>query len=238
MNNKIFLFVFLINISYISLTNITNRTYYTSLFFNSTIETVNVSNFDRVINRGKKNPYLILFTVIRCKMCNYVIKELEKVQEYLKEKNSTIKIIKLDCRGNLGTVMRFDLDHIPKIIYVENNEMSYFNQNISYDNIINFLNNENKEKKRFPRPMTYMDFFIKIFNALNEFLTDSSKDYIAWNKNYTIIIIVLIIILFIIFEFFIVKYCCTTKRKEKTKNHSHKNHHHDHKNENVKKKKE
>ena len=59
MINKFFIFILLINISYISLSKIKNRTNYTSFFYNSTIETVNNSNFDRVIKKGIKNPYLI-----------------------------------------------------------------------------------------------------------------------------------------------------------------------------------
>lgn len=227
MNNIIFLFVFLLNLSYISLSKVINRTNYTSFFFNSTIETVNNSNFDKIINRGMNNPYLILFTVIRCKICNYVIKEFENVQNYLIEKNSNIKLIKYDLGGNLWTMMRFDIDHIPKIIYVEKNEMSFLNNNITYDNIIDFLKNENKEKNHFPEPMTYIDFLIKIFNVFNEFLIDSSKDYgIVWNRYYTAIVIVLILILFMILEYFIIKYCCITQRKPKKKIHSHKYHKH------------
>ena len=207
MNNIIFLFVFLLNLSYISLSNVINITNYISFFFNSTIDTVNNSNFDRIINRGMNNPYLILFTVIRCKICNYVIKEFEKVQNDLTKKNSNIKLIKFDLGGNLWTMMRFDIDHIPNIIYVEKNEMSFLNNNITYDNIINFLNNENKEKKHFPEPMTYIDFLIKIFNIFNEYLIDTSKDYgIVWNRYYTSIVIILILILFMIFEYFIIKY--------------------------------
>ena len=167
MINKFFIFILLINISYISLSNTTKRINYTSLFFNSSIETINNTNFDRVIKKGIKNPYLILFTVIRCKMCNYVIKVMEKVEQYLIKKNSNIKVVKVDCGGNIWTVMRFDIDHIPKIIYVENNEMSLFNDNITYDNIIEFLNNENKIKIPFPNPMSYFDFSKKIFNVFN-----------------------------------------------------------------------
>ena len=177
MINKFFIFILLINISYISLSKIKNRTNYTSLFLNSTIETVNNSNFDKEIKRGTKNPYLILFTVIRCKMCNYVIKIMENVEKYLIQKNSNIKVVKVDCGGNIWTVMRFDIDHIPKIIYVENNKMSYFNDNITYDNLIEFVNNENKIKIPFPNPMSYFDFFKKIFNAFNEFLTDYTQTY-------------------------------------------------------------
>ncbi len=239
MINKFFIFILLINISYISLSNTTKRINYTSLFFNSSIETINNTNFDRVIKKGIKNPYLILFTVIRCKMCNYVIKIMEKVEKYLIQKNSNIKVVKVDCGGNIWTVMRFDIDHIPKIIYVENNKMSYFNDNITYDNIIEFVNNENKIKIPFPNPMSYFDFFKKIFNAFNEFLTDYTQTYgIHWNKIYTGIIVALILIIFMIFEYFIMKYCCTTQRNPKTKTHyKHKSHHHVHTNNEILKKK-
>ena len=239
MINKFFIFILLINISYISLSNTTKRINYTSLFFNSSIETINNTNFDRVIKKGIKNPYLILFTVIRCKMCNYVIKVMEKVEQYLIKKNSNIKVVKVDCGGNIWTVMRFDIYHIPKIIYVENNEMSLFNDNITYDKIIEFLNNENKIKIPFPNPMSYFDFSKKIFNVFNEFLTDYSKSYgINWNKTYTGLIIALILILFMIFEYYIMKYCCTIKRNPKTKSHfQNKSHHHVHTNNEILKKK-
>ena len=82
---------------------------------------------------------------------------MENVEKYLIQKNSNIKVVKVDCGGNIWTVMRFDIDHIPKIIYVENNEMSLFNDNITYDNIIEFLNNENKIKIPFPNPMSYFE---------------------------------------------------------------------------------
>jgi len=237
MINKFPLLIIIINISYISLSNITrNRTNYTSFFYNSTIETVNNSNFDRVIKKGIKNPYLILFTVIRCKICNQVIKIMEKVEEYLIKKNSNIKVVKVDCGGNIWTVMRFEIDHIPKIIYVENNKMSYLNDNITYDNIIEFLNNENKIKIPFPKPMNYIDFFKKIFNALNEFLTDYTKiNGIKWNKKYTGLVIILILIIFMIIEYYIMKYCCTTQRKSKT--HFHNKKHHVHTNNEILKKK-
>jgi hypothetical protein len=236
MINKFFIFILLINISYISLSNTTKRINYTSLFFNSSIETINNTNFDRVIKKGIKNPYLILFTVIRCKICNQVIKIMEKVEEYLIKKNSNIKVVKVDCGGNIWTVMRFDIDHIPKIIYVENNKMSYLNDNITYDNIIEFLNNENKIKIPFLKPMNYIDFFKKIFNALNEFLTDYTKiNGIKWNKKYTGLVIILILIIFMIIEYYIMKYCCTTQRKSKT--HFHNKKHHVHTNNEILKKK-
>ena len=181
---------------------------YTSFFLNSSIQNINDSYFDKIINNNNYS-FVILFTVKRCKICNKIITLIENIQNYYLLKNNKIKFFKIDCFYNEWTSMRFNIDLIPKIIYIENNTYSLMKEELNFDNILTFIETKNKTKKLIPYPLNYFSLFNKFMNAFFEILNNKliSKG-IPWNKYFSIIILLIIILILGFFEWYIFK-CCS-----------------------------
>ena len=105
--------------------------------------------------------------------------------------------------------MRFNIDLIPKIIYIENNTYSLMKEELNFDNILTFIETKNKTKKLIPYPLNYFSLFNKFMNAFFEILNNKliSKG-IPWNKYFSIIILLIIILILGFFEWYIFK-CCS-----------------------------
>ena len=201
---------------------------YISFFLNSTIETLNDDNFEKKVLKGILNNFIILFTVKKCDICNDLITIFENVQrKYLN--NTKLKFAKVDIFMSGWTTMRFEFEKIPNLIYISNRSYAvYPHDNISEENIISFIEDENKEFKKFPKIMGYFDVFMKIFHIISGLIHEK---FPFWNESHSWILVVLFIIFFCFVEFLIIKFCCVRKKKDKEKERQNKYKHiHEHKN--------
>lgn len=235
-----FPFILLIlQINYIkSNTSVANETVskkkYISFFLNSTIETLNDDNFEKKVLKGILNNFIILFTVKKCDICNNLITIFENVQR-IYSNNTKLKFAKVDIFMSGWTAMRFEFEKIPNLIYISNRSYSvYPYDNITEDNIISFIEDENKDFKKYPKIMGYFDVFMKIFHIISGLLHEK---FPFWNESYSWILVVLFIIFFCFVEFLIIKFCCIRKKKDiqKDKQNKFKQTHHIHEHKNDKK---
>ena len=185
---------------------------YTSYFINSTIRTISDKNFDTIISLNNNSyDFLILFTLRRCPNCNNVIKITENVEKYYKEKNAKIKFYKVDCYLNQWTAMRFNAFKIPIYIYIKQGFYAPFNPSNNYTekDLINFIEDENKEFIEYPGRIGYIDVIRKIVNNIT---LKIQKKIIFWNDLFTLIVILGTFFGFLYFEIKIYKAgCCGNK---------------------------
>ena len=85
---------------------------YISYFLNSTIETLNDDNFDKVVHGGMTNDFLILFTVKKCQICNQIIKILENAAEIYSNQITNLTFNKVDVIESGWTSLRFNLENM------------------------------------------------------------------------------------------------------------------------------
>lgn len=186
---------------------------YTSYFINSTIRTLSDKNFDTIITLNTNNLYdfLILFTLRRCPNCNRAIKITENVEKYYKGKNAKIKFYKVDCYLNQWTAMRFNAFKIPVYIHIKQGFYASFNpsENYTEDDLINFIEDENKEFSEYPGKIGYIDVIKKIVHNIT---LKIRKKIIFWNDLFTLIVILGTFFGFLYFEIKIYKAgCCRNK---------------------------
>ena len=185
---------------------------YTSYFINSTIRTLSDKNFDTIISLNNNSyDFLILFTLRRCPNCNNVIKITENVEKYYKEKNAKIKFYKVDCYLNQWTAMRFNAFKIPIYIYIKQGFYASFNPSNNYTekDLINFIEDENKEFIEYPGRIGYIDVCKKIVHNIT---LKIQKKIIFWNDLFTLIVILGTFFGFLYFEIKIYKAgCCGNK---------------------------
>jgi thioredoxin 1 len=204
--------IFLFLIFHFIFNKLPEKNNYTSFFLNSSIQTLNNSNFDKIINKGLNDTFIVLFTVKRCKICNNVLLILEAIK---KEYENKIKFAKVDFIESGWTAFRFYMDKVPKIILIKNNSYTSFNKNFSYENLIDFIENNNNNKfYKFPSKLSYLDILYKFFNAVDDEIKQKMNNYnIKWEKSLTIIIFILIVIILIIIQQMFLK--CSRKIKNK-----------------------
>ena len=186
---------------------------YTSYFINSTIRTLSDKNFDAIIslNNNKSYDYVILFTLRRCPNCNHVMKITENVENYFKEKTPKIKFYKVDCFLSQWTAMRFNAFKIPVYIHIKQGFYASFNPSEDYteDDLINFIEDENKEFIEYPGRIGYIDVIRKIVHNIT---LKIQKKIIFWNDLFTLIVILGTFFGFLYFEIKIYKAgCCGNK---------------------------
>ena len=185
---------------------------YTSYFINSTIRTLSDKNFDTIISLNNNSyDFLILFTLRRCPNCNNVIKITENVEKYYKEKNAKIKFYKVDCYLNQWTAMRFNAFKIPIYIYIKQGFYASLNPSNNYTekDLINFIEDENKEFIEYPGRIGYIDVIRKIVHNIT---LKIQKKIIFWNDLFTLIVILGTFFGFLYFEIKIYKAgCCGNK---------------------------
>ena len=186
---------------------ITNNSYiksnYTSYFVNSTIKTLNNKNFDVVINSNESNNYLILFTFRRCKSCNKIIRITENVEKNYKSTN--LKFAKVDCYSSGWTAMRFDIFKIPQYIYISHGYYSSFiPNNITEEDLINYIESDDKEYKEYPLKIGYFGIFMKIFHLITK---NVQKKLPFWNELCSWLVLLILFGCFIFFEYSICQAC-------------------------------
>ena len=205
---------------------------YISFFLNSTIETLDDNNFDKIVLKGIFHDFIILFTVKKCDICNKIISTLENIQKKYNE--TRIIFAKVDILMSGWTSMRFELEKLPNIIYVSNRSYAiYSNDILNEKDIISFIEDKNKIFKPFPKKMGYFDVFMKIFHIISGLLHEK---FPFWNENYSWLLVVLFILFFCFVEYLIIKFCCNRTKREK-KNQSKYQHQHQHIHQNKKDKK-
>jgi hypothetical protein len=196
---------------------------YTSYFVNSTIRTLSERNFDIVINHNKSIDYLILFTFRRCPHCNKVITITENVEKNYSSKNKLLKFAKVDCYSNGWTAMRFDIFNVPIFIYIKNGLFASFKpRNYTEEELISFIESNDKEFKDYPPKIGYFGVFMKIFHLLTERI---QKIIPFWNEIFSWIVLLILFGSFLYFEYSVYKACWDsnknanpTKKEEKKEN--------------------
>ena len=214
---------------------------YTSYFVNSTIRTLSERNFDIVINHNKSIDYLILFTFRRCPHCNKVITITENVEKNYSSKNKLLKFAKVDCYSNGWTAMRFDIFNVPIFIYIKNGLFASFKpRNYTEEELISFIESNDKEFKDYPPKIGYFGVFMKIFHFVNGRIKNNIP---FWNEIFGWIVIFILLGSFLYFEYSIYKAACKKdyyqnnkdnsksqhdakgdKKKEKKENNKHNSH--------------
>ena len=195
-------------------------------FDKSSIETINDDNFDRVMNAGITNDYLILFTVKTCKVCDHVIEILEEAAELYLNTDSNITFYKVDIIASGWTALRFDFEKLPNIIYVSKGKYAIYPlDNITKIEIKNFIEDKNKVMINLPKKVGYMHLILKTFKLLSYMI---SQKFSFWDESYYWALIILFIAFIVLFEFIFIKYCCPRSNKNKKTSHEH--HHHSHQN--------
>ena len=199
---------------------------YTSYFINSTIISLNYKNFDRYIYDSFKS-YLILFTFKRCPVCNNLIRVLENVENYYISKNiKNLKFAKVDCYASSWITMRFDLFTLPAFAYISNGKYSSFvpNSSITEKELINYIENKEKDYKIIPEEVGYFGVFMKIFSKT----TDKIRKTIPfWNEVCSWIAIFALLGCFIYFEYTLYKKACCQNNndgKDEATNENYKEH--------------
>ena len=226
MLTSIIMFLAVLQIAFSTTVNKTIGTVanYTSLFMTSNITTLNDNNFDLIVRRGRVSPYLILFTVRKCGSCNHIIEIFENVTKILNESGSPIETAKIDCFAYSWSAMRFSINHIPQVAFVVNDTVRYLNKNITIENIMEFIDDENdtNERKPFPAPMNYLGVAKKVFNSLDEVMTNYMKGKgLYWHSGFSAIFIIGFIALLAFIEWKFVNCCCKGKKKESKFHHVH-----------------
>ena len=195
---------------------------YTSYFVNSTIRTLSQRNFDIVINHNKSLNYLVLFTFRRCPNCNKVITITENVEKYYSSKNKLLKFAKVDCYSNGWTAMRFDIFNVPIFIYIIDGLFASFKpSNYTEEELISFIESNDKEFKNYPPKIGYFGVFMKIFHFVNGRIKNNIP---FWNEIFGWIVIIILLGSFLYFEYSIYRVACkkeyhpNTKDDNKTQN--------------------
>ena len=198
----------------ISLKNSTIRLNYTSYFINSTIRTISDKNFDTVISYYKDSyDYLILFTLRRCSNCNQVVRLVENVEKIYSNKNKKLKFYKVDSYLSSWTSLRFDVYKSPKYIYITKNVYASFEpKELTEEELVNFIENNNKEFLIYPKKIGFFGLMNKIVNNI----TKSIKINIPfWNDYLTWLFLCFIFIGFFYFEYKLYQVTCCKNKDNK-----------------------
>ena len=141
--------------------------YNISYFDKSSIETINDSNFNQVMNAGIINDYIILFTIKICEGCDQVLKALERAAEYYFKRNSNITFYKIDLEESINVDLRFHFDDVPIIIYVSKRQYAkYHFKYITTYLIKNFIEDKNKIMIDLPKELGFFGYYMKTFELV------------------------------------------------------------------------
>jgi hypothetical protein len=186
---------------------------YTSYFLNSTIRTLNDNDFDIRVHANTSKPYLILFTIRRCGICNKIITTMENVQKYISAKNN-LEFAKIDCYSSSWTALRFEISQLPLFIYIENDKYStYAPNNVTEENLIKFIESKDKKFVKYPKKIGYIGVAMKILNLVADSI---QKKFDFSSQGFSWAIILSIILIFIYIQYLIYK-CCFAKKRTNNK---------------------
>ena len=143
---------------------------------------LNDSNFDLVIQNGKKNRWLILFYLETCYHCSRARTIINRILEFKEYKIiNNIKFASIEVENNTKANIRFNVSQVPYIILVENNTMIEFDNYANEKNLINFIEtnftNVTNELKPFPTRNIFKYYYKKFDNSL-AFVIDGINTYL------------------------------------------------------------
>ena len=189
---------------------------------------LNDSNFDLVIQNGKKNRWLILFYLETCYHCSRARTIINRILEFKEYKIiNNIKFASIEVENNTKANIRFNVSQVPYIILVENNTMIEFDNYANEKNLINFIEtnftNVTNELKPFPTRNIFKYYYKKFDNSL-AFVIDGINTYlksknINFKFNAITFILSYIILCFIFWMVVIYGFMkCFSKKKTPKKN--------------------
>ncbi len=189
MNFKLMLIIFLIQIIYIEL-----KEDYNNSDLSKTNETegqnelleLNDSNFDSTIQNGNNNRWLILFYLQTCYHCyraKTVLNRILELKEY--EIINNIKFASVEVSNNPKCNVRFNVEKIPYIVLVENNNMLELDSYISEAKILDFIKtnftNVTNDLKPFPQ-YSIIKFYYRMFANSLYYALDKCNSFLE-SKN-------------------------------------------------------
>ena len=211
---------FIINLIAISKFICKEIDYNFSYFDKSTIETINDSNFDKVVNAGITNDYIILFTIKICDGCEQVLKTLERAAEYYYKTNANITFYKIDLAESVEVDLRFQFDKVPIIIYISKGQYAKYNfKYISTNWIKNFVDDKNKTLIDLPKELGFFTYYVKVF----ELAADCIMLKCPFLKNnyyyYWIMVFGFFVWVIILSAYVFIKLCCISYNNKNKKSY-------------------
>ena len=188
------------------------------------------SNFDLVIQNGKKNRWLILFYLETCYHCSRARTVINRILEFKEYKNiNNIKFASIEIEKNKKANIRFNISQVPNIILVENNTMIEFDNYANEKNLINFIEtnftNVTNELKPFPARNIFKYYYKEFGNSLTYVLEEVNNYLKSKNINFKFNAITFILcytILCFIFWMIVIygfmKFCSLKSKKKEQKN--------------------
>ena len=160
--------IFLVlNLMIISQFICTGENFNVSYFDKSSIETIDDSNFDQVINAGFTNDYIILFTIKICPSCEQILKILERAAEYFSKRNSNITFYKIDLQESIEVDLRFHFEKVPVVIYVSKGKYVEYHYNyLSVNFLQNFIEDKNKVMIDLPKELGFFNYFMEVYELV------------------------------------------------------------------------
>ena len=141
--------------------------------------------FDYMIRDGKIYRWFILFYSKTCGHCRRAKKEINKVFEELKTKN-TLRFAQMEAYDNTLTNVRFNITGVPYIILIENNTILELDLFPNYENLKNFISTNFSEVKEELKPLpkrvkfTYVAWVI--FKQTLDSITESFNNLLKRNN--------------------------------------------------------
>ena len=181
--------------------------YNISYFDKSSIETINDSNFNQVMNAGIINDYIILFTIKICEGCDQVLKALERAAEYYFKRNSNITFYKIDLEESINVDLRFHFDEVPIIIYVSKGQYAkYHFKYIATYLIKNFIEDKNKIMIDLPKELGFFGYYMKTFELVADCIMLKypflKKYYYHWVIVFGFFVFVIILSIYAFIKYF------------------------------------
>ena len=185
-------------------------------FDKSSIETINDSNFDQVMNAGIINDYIILFTIKICEGCDEVLKALERAAEYYFKRNSNITFYKIDLEESINVDLRFHFDKVPIIIYVSKGQYAkYHFKYIATYLIKNFIEDKNKIMIDLPKELGFFGYVMKIFELVADCIILKYPYLKKYYFYYRIIVYGFFVCIIILSTYVFIQYCCISSNDNK-----------------------
>lgn len=189
------------------------------------IEILTDKTFDILVKKGKSSPWLVIFTVPKCSLCNQTHDIFMNFTHYYQNEdnylnNFNLSFGSINCFQSSWTSMRFNLLTIPQVMLIKNNFYYLLRNNITEETLESFVKSPGKGTT-IPPPFTYYVILSKFFELFNQILeTILVNKGIKWNQNYTITLIIIAIFLFCVFEYYFINYCCRQKKKQSIHMHT------------------
>ena len=190
--------------------------YNTSYFDKSSIETIDDSNFDQVINAGFTNDYIILFTIKICPSCDQILKILERAAEYFSKRNSNIIFYKIDLQESIEVDLRFHFEEVPVVIYVSKGKYAeYQSKYLSANFIKNFIEDKNKVMIDLPKELGFFNYFMEVYKLVVDYIMLRCPFLKKNYYYYWVIVFIFFAWLIITSAYVFIKCCCRSSYKNK-----------------------